>query len=100
MIQEDMNVDPEKLHRAERHLDALVTNAVTELKRIQQMPGTRNVKFILCMFIDECRLRREKVQNTISARNLSDAKRKTKEISAYSVTDFGANSTEEIRKII
>eukprot|EP00933_Yihiella_yeosuensis_P081253 TRINITY_DN9482_c0_g1_i1.p1 TRINITY_DN9482_c0_g1~~TRINITY_DN9482_c0_g1_i1.p1 ORF type:complete len:587 (+),score=124.78 TRINITY_DN9482_c0_g1_i1:147-1907(+) len=99
-VQDDLTVDVEKLHRAERHLDALVNAAVQELKRTQQMPGTRNVRFILCMFIDECRLRREKVQRTIGARQIVDAKRKTNEISAYSVTDFGANANEEIRKII
>lgn len=97
---EDLTVEPEKLHRAERHLDALLNAAVYELRATQHQPGTRNVKFIICMFIDECRLRREKVQRTISARQLSDAKRKTDEISAYSVTDFGANANEEIRKII
>jgi len=99
-INEDLNVDTEKLLRAERHLDALLNAAVFELKLTQNQPGTRNVKFIICMFIDECRLRREKVQRTISARRLSDAKRQTKDISAYSVTDFGANANEEIRKII
>lgn len=99
-INEDLMVEPEKLHRAERHLDALLNAAVFELKLTQNEPGTRNVKFIICMFIDECRLRREKVQRTISARQLSDAKRKTQDISAYSVTDFGANANEEIRKII
>lgn len=99
-INEDLDVEPEKLHRAERHLDALLNAAVFELKQTQNQPGTRNVKFIICMFIDECRLRREKVQRTISARQLSDAKRQTQDISAYSVTDFGANANEEIRKII
>jgi len=97
---DDINVEPEKLQRAERHLDALLNAAVYELRETQNQPGTRNVKFIICMFIDECRLRREKVQRTISARQLADAKRKTQEISAYSVTDFGANANEEIRKII
>jgi len=99
-IQDDMSVELEKLNRAEKHLDALVTAAVVELKKTQQMPGTRNVRFILCMFIDECRLRREKVMRTISARQLVDAKKRTQEISAYSVIDFGANANEEIRKII
>ncbi|CAE7949408.1 unnamed protein product, partial [Symbiodinium sp. KB8] len=99
-IHDDLEVEPERLHRAERHLDALVTAAVTELKRTQQMPGTRNVRFILCMFIDECRLRREKVQRTIAARQLKDAKAKSKEIVAYSVKDFSSNANESIRKII
>lgn len=99
-LQDDMEVALEKLQRAERHLDALVNAAVQELKRIQQMPGTRNVRFILCMFIDECRLRREKVQRTISARQLVDVKQKVNQISAYSVTDFGSNSNEEVRKIV
>mmetsp|Transcript_58122 Transcript_58122/g.138287 ORF Transcript_58122/g.138287 Transcript_58122/m.138287 type:complete len:591 (-) Transcript_58122:187-1959(-) len=99
-IEEDMEVDLEKLQRAERHLDALLQAAMQELHKAQNLPGTKNVKFILCMFIDECRLRREKVQSMISARHLTDVKRQTQDISAYSVTDFGANANEEIRKII
>ncbi|CAJ1452746.1 unnamed protein product [Effrenium voratum] len=99
-IQDDLEVEPERLHRAERHLDALVTAAVTELRRTQQMPGTRNVRFILCMFIDECRLRREKVQRTIAARQLKDAKAKASAIVAYSVKDFSSNANELIRRII
>mmetsp|Transcript_59301 Transcript_59301/g.152685 ORF Transcript_59301/g.152685 Transcript_59301/m.152685 type:complete len:574 (-) Transcript_59301:80-1801(-) len=98
-IQHDQGVDPRELHRAEAHLERLINVAVEELRRTR-MPGTKNVRFILCMFIDECRLRREKVQRTISARLLTDSKKKTQEINAYSVTDFGANANEEIRKII
>eukprot|EP00971_Amphidinium_carterae_P319803 6356599-Amphidinium_carterae.1 len=59
-IEDDMEVDIEKLQRAERHLDALLQAAMKELTSAQNLPGTKNVKFILCMFIDECRLRREK----------------------------------------
>jgi len=99
-MDDDLKVEMEALHRAERHLDALVNAAVQELKRTQQLPGTRNVRFILCMFIDECRLRREKVQRTIGARQLVDAKKKSKLISAYSVVDFSENSNEGIRRII
>jgi len=100
MIEHDLNVEIEKLRRAEKHLDALVKQAVVELKRTQQQPGTRNVRFILCMFIDECRLRREKVQRTISARQIVDLKRESPQVSGYAVTDFGQNANEDIRKII
>merc|ERR1712151_266744 len=90
----------EKLQRAEKHLDALVKQAVGELRKTQQQPGTRNVRFILCMFIDECRLRREKVRCTIGARRIVDLKRESPQVSGYSVTDFGQNANEDIRKII
>ena len=103
-IQDDLEVEVERLHRAERHLDAWVTAAVQELRRTQQMPGTRNVRFILCMFIDECRLRREKVQRTIAARRIQDARRQddkaSEPIFAYSVKDFSSSANEHIRKII
>jgi hypothetical protein len=99
-IEDDLEVDLEELSRAERHLDALVNAAKMELKRTQQIPGTRNVRFILCMFIDGCRLRCEKVRRTISARQLMDAKKKQDDISARTVTDFGSNANDEIRKII
>merc|ERR1719174_3152816 len=52
------------------------------------------------MFIDDCRLRREKVQRTLSARSLSDSKIRITEISGFSVCDFGSNANEEIKKII
>eukprot|EP00929_Paragymnodinium_shiwhaense_P017935 TRINITY_DN12781_c0_g1_i1.p1 TRINITY_DN12781_c0_g1~~TRINITY_DN12781_c0_g1_i1.p1 ORF type:complete len:350 (-),score=89.92 TRINITY_DN12781_c0_g1_i1:113-1162(-) len=97
---DDMHVEPEKLRKAQRSLDALVKTAVAELQRTQQMPGTRNVRFILCMFIDECRLRREKVSRTLSARLIVDLKRESPDISGYAVTDFGGNANEDIRKII
>jgi len=99
-IQDDMGVELDKLRRAEKHIDRMVLTALSEHKKIQQKAGTKNVRFILCMFIDACRLRQEKVMRTISARELVDAKKKTQEISAYSVIDFGANANEEIRKII
>lgn len=99
-IEDDLEVELEQLCRAERHLDALVNAAKMELKRTQQIPGTRNVRFILCMFIDGCRLRCEKVRRTISARQLMDAKKKQDEISGRTVTDFGSNANDEIRKII
>eukprot|EP00928_Gymnodinium_smaydae_P054861 TRINITY_DN38559_c0_g1_i1.p1 TRINITY_DN38559_c0_g1~~TRINITY_DN38559_c0_g1_i1.p1 ORF type:complete len:571 (-),score=181.35 TRINITY_DN38559_c0_g1_i1:76-1788(-) len=99
-IQDDLNVSLENLKRAEQHLDALLSQALQELKRTAQMPGTRNVRFVLCMFIDECRLRREKVQRTITARQIADLKREKPEINGYSVIDFGADSNEDIKKII
>lgn len=99
-IQDDLNVDVDRLERAEKHLGALVDAGCEELKRIRSIPGTKNVKFILAMFIDEVRLRREKVKRTISARKIIDLKKNAGQISAYSVTDFGANPHEEIRKII
>lgn len=98
-IEEELNVDSDKLRQAERHLAALL-NASYELLRRHQHAGSQDNQFLLCMFIDECRLRREKVLRTMKAKELIDAKRKTQTISAYSVTDFADDSNEEVRKII
>jgi hypothetical protein len=96
----DTSVPLGDLRKADMHLDQLIDSAIVELKRTQGTAGTRNVKFMLSMFIDDCRLRREKVQRTLSARSLSDSKIRITEISGFSVCDFGNNANEEIRKII
>merc|ERR1719359_996276 len=96
----DTSVPLGDLRKADMHLDQLIDSAIVELKRTQGTPGTRNVKFMLSMFIDDCRLRREKVQRTLSARSLSDSKIRITEISGFSVCDFGSNANEEIKKII
>jgi len=98
-IMDDLDVDIDKLQRAERHMNALLEASIKELKETPDLPGTRNVKFIVCMFIDECRLRREKVQRTISARQIAEAKRHVKELSGPAVIDFGSKN-EDMRKII
>jgi len=77
----------------------LLKAAINEYKN-QSRPGSRNVKFVLCMFIDECRLRREKVQRLISSRELEEVMRGARDIPAYSVIDLGHNSNEEVRKIV
>jgi len=99
-IKDDLKVDVDQLERADKLLGALVDNGCKELMRIRDVPGTRNVKFILAMFIDEVRLRREKVNRTLSARRIIDLKKKAGQRSACFVPDFGANPHEEIRKII
>uniref|UniRef100_A0A7S1A998 Uncharacterized protein n=1 Tax=Noctiluca scintillans TaxID=2966 RepID=A0A7S1A998_NOCSC len=98
-IAEDRDVEPGTLKRAHRHLESLLKAAINEYKN-QSRPGSRNVKFVLCMFIDECRLRREKVQRLISSRELEEVMRGTRDIPAYSVIDLGHNSNEEVRKIV
>lgn len=99
-LQDDLNAPIDKLERAQESLQEVLKSAVSELERTRQLPGTKNVRFILCMFIDECRLRREKVQRTISARKIVDLKRASPDISGYSVIDFGADSNEDVKKII
>eukprot|EP00434_Breviolum_minutum_P031859 symbB.v1.2.028176.t1/scaffold2915.1/size67295/1 len=97
---DDSEVEVERLHRAERHLDALVHAARRELRELQKSHGSRkNSRFILCMFIDECRLRREKVKRTIAARRLKDAKARSEKISAYSVKDFSSKAEESINRL-
>ena len=97
---DDSEVEVERLHRAERHLDALVHAARRELRELQKSHGSRkNSRFILCMFIDECRLRREKVKRTIAARRLKDAKARCEKISAYSVKDFSSKAEESINRL-
>ena len=95
----DASVKMEILSNAELHLDMLVQGAVAELKKIKDVSGTKNVKFMLAMFIDDCRLRREKVLRTISARNLVESKKQVAQISGFSVTDFGAGGAEQVKKI-
>lgn len=99
-IQDDLQVAQADLQRAERHINALFEASNADLADAHNSQGTRYVKFILCMFISDCLLRREKVKQAIVARQFAEAKKTPNEISAYSVTDFGNNANEEIRRII
>lgn len=52
------------------------------------------------MFIDECKLRREKIQRILSAKRIVEAKRQAKEVSIYSVTDCSNTTSQDMRRII
>jgi len=98
-ISEDRLVDPERLKLAKKHLNSLLHQAFEQYEASAHLAGSNNVKFILRMFIDCCRLRREKVMRLISARQLQDAKQRTRQVTAP-VADFGSSSSEDIRKIV
>ncbi|CAE8722595.1 unnamed protein product, partial [Polarella glacialis] len=46
-----------------------------QLLEIRQKKGTKNVKFMLSLFMDDCKLRREKIRRTVAARQLMDHKK-------------------------
>ena len=94
----DEHVDLKTLKKARYDIDMLIRSALAQLQEIRTEPGTKNVKFFLHMFIDNARLRKEKVERTIGARQLLDAKRNISNISGFSVQDF-SNSGESMNKI-
>jgi len=97
---EDYDAPPEKLEQAERHLGVMAGEAVVELDSTKKQPGFANVRLMLCMFIELCQLRKEKVQHLIGTRQLSDTIKMTESIKAYSLTDFGADAKEEVKKVV
>jgi len=75
-LQLDTHVGLDVLNRAASEFDTLIGGAVAQLREIKKKEkGTKNVRFVLAMFVDACRLRREKIRNTMSARQLAEHKR-------------------------
>lgn len=70
----DISVSLDSLERASYELDMLIQSAKSQLVEIRNMKGTKNVKFMLSMFMDDCKLRREKIRRTVAARQLIDLK--------------------------
>lgn len=99
-IHDDLEVDLKALEDADVQLAQMIDRAAQRLHDNRNKSARKNVKLMLCMFIDECRLRQEKVLRTMSARRLSDVKRASSKINVVSFTDFGAAASQEVRKII
>eukprot|EP00403_Amphidinium_massartii_P034638 CAMPEP_0178443782 /NCGR_PEP_ID=MMETSP0689_2-20121128/39101_1 /TAXON_ID=160604 /ORGANISM="Amphidinium massartii, Strain CS-259" /LENGTH=578 /DNA_ID=CAMNT_0020067857 /DNA_START=46 /DNA_END=1782 /DNA_ORIENTATION=+ len=74
-LQLDTFVSLDNLERASYELDMLIQSAKSQLSEIKSKRGTKNVKFMLSMFMDDCKLRREKIRRTVIARQLMDHKR-------------------------
>lgn len=89
----------EGLRRAEKHLDRLVHEAVERLKLLTK-PGTRNARFILCLFIDECRLRKEKVQRTIAVHKLREAREAAAQGHRMAFADGGGGVSQSRQELI
>eukprot|EP00448_Togula_jolla_P013589 CAMPEP_0170587020 /NCGR_PEP_ID=MMETSP0224-20130122/10057_1 /TAXON_ID=285029 /ORGANISM="Togula jolla, Strain CCCM 725" /LENGTH=579 /DNA_ID=CAMNT_0010910609 /DNA_START=8 /DNA_END=1747 /DNA_ORIENTATION=+ len=74
-LQLDTFVSLDILERASYELDMLVQSAKAQLLEIRNKKGTKNVKFMLSMFMDDCKLRKEKIRRTVAARQLMDHKK-------------------------
>lgn len=96
-LQLDTFVSLDILERAAYELDMLIACAKAQLNEIRSKKGTKNVKFILSMFSDDCKLRREKIRRTVSARKLIDHKKQIKKIEIVGVTDL--NNNGEMQRI-
>merc|ERR550537_296416 len=71
----DQYVGIDTLEKASYELDMLIKTAKAQLAEIENKRGTKNVKFMLSMFMDDCLLRREKIRRTVSSRQLTDLKK-------------------------
>lgn len=83
-LQLDMFVSLDNLEKASYELDELIRSAKAQLQEIRSKRGTKNVKFMLALFMDDCKLRREKIRRTVSARQLMD------HVKATNQTHFGS----------
>jgi hypothetical protein len=97
---DDYKVSLEKLEQAERHLGAMAGEAIAELGSTKKQPGLANARLMLCIFIEMCKLRKEKVQHLLGTRQLSDTVKMAEGIKAHYLTDFGADANEEVKKIV
>lgn len=77
-LQLDTFVSLDILERASYELDMLIQSARAQLLEIRSKKGTKNVKFVLSMFADNCKLRKEKIRRTVAARQLMDHKKQIK----------------------
>lgn len=89
----DCFVNVDTLEKASYELDLLIQGTRAQLEEIREMKGTKNVKFMLAMFMDDAKLRREKIRRTVDARRLVDLKRGVSQAAAYMVSDLG-NKTD------
>lgn len=92
-LQLDRHVSLDVLERAAHELDMLVQSAKAQLQEIRSKKGTKNVKFMLMMFMDDCKLRREKIKRTVNARQLMDYKR------AYQGYGTDGNNKNELDRL-
>jgi len=74
-MQLDTYVGLDQLEDASYELDKFIQSARSQLFEIRKKKGTKNVKFMLSLFMDDCKLRREKIRRTVAARQLIEHKR-------------------------
>merc|ERR1719401_1176042 len=98
-LQLDTFVSLDILERASYELDMLIQSAKAQLLEIRSKRGTKNVQFMLYMFMDDVKLRREKIRRTVSARILMNHKRNIKQIE-MNPNDFSAKNYIEQAKNI
>jgi hypothetical protein len=106
-LQLDRHVSLDVLERAAHELDMLVQSAKAQLQEIRSKRGTKNVKFMLTMFMDDCKLRREKIKRTVSSRILMDYKRAQQgygsdlknESDANKIKDANTRLTNTLQKV-
>lgn len=77
-MQLDAYVDVERLAEAMSELDKYIEAARAQLFEIRKKKGIKNVKFMLSLFMDDCKLRKEKISSARHARELMKLKRATK----------------------
>eukprot|EP00928_Gymnodinium_smaydae_P065041 TRINITY_DN48242_c0_g1_i1.p1 TRINITY_DN48242_c0_g1~~TRINITY_DN48242_c0_g1_i1.p1 ORF type:complete len:612 (+),score=119.37 TRINITY_DN48242_c0_g1_i1:69-1838(+) len=96
-LQLDSFVSLDILERASYELDMLIQSAKAQLLEIRAKKGTKTVKFMLSMFMDVCKLRKEKIRRTVAARQMIDHKKALKMAPDISITDL--NSTDQMQKV-
>merc|ERR1712008_177719 len=94
-LQLDTFVSLDRLEKACIELDMLIQSAKAQLSEIRSKNGTKNVKFMLYMFMDDCMLRREKIRRTIAARQLIDTRgTSTTQVNA---ADYGQDEVNRLQ---
>jgi hypothetical protein len=87
-LQLDTFVNLDILERASYELEMLIGSAKAQLTEIKSKKGTKNVRFMLGLFMDDCKLRKEKIRRTVAARLLMDHKKNLKQQAPVHVSDI------------
>mmetsp|Transcript_21546 Transcript_21546/g.64727 ORF Transcript_21546/g.64727 Transcript_21546/m.64727 type:complete len:579 (+) Transcript_21546:113-1849(+) len=93
----DTFVSLDILEQASYELDMLIRSSKAQLNEVKKGKGTKNVKFMLSMFMDDCKLRREKIRRTVTARQLMDYKKTMNNITV-SAAEYGKDEIQRLQQ--
>lgn len=98
-IEEDLEASLQQLEEAAAQLTKSVQAVDEEIMMLKKQQGTRNVRFLLTLYLDDCLLRREKVTRTIHTRKLRECKKNADADAAKMLASFERSGYDVIQRI-
>lgn len=98
-IEEDVEASFEVLQEAANQLTKTIHTVDDEITLLKKQQGTRNVRFLLTLFLDDCLLRREKLVRTINVRKMGNAKKDADKDAVKMIESFERGGYDVIQRI-